>query len=898
MRYLRAKFKNYIGFYNGMGLNEIDIDFSKCQHNIVLIEGKNGSGKSSLLFHLNPFPDPSNDFIPDQTAEKDLVLTNGTDVYNIQIISPADVKGRKTTKAYVQKNGIELNENGNITSYKDIIFSEFELDSNYLSLSRLSSIDRGLGDKTPAERKKFVSNIINNLEIYNSMFKTLNKKSLIYKSHIGTLHTKIQNIGSKETLEQRLINLQSREFNLNKKIMEDNNNIVAIQTKNSIDEDEAKEIQELTEKETQLNAGIVECETSLNINYHNTKIKREEINERYEHDKNLLETTTTRLNEITNTWKEKSNKLSEVSNQILTIESDISKMDVGDSVAQEYTKCKNDIQDLNKTLNSLGIPNDPEMIILITNLISFCDKFVQLVDHFSDNLSSSDVEFIVDPDCKFKLKMLMNEQNQISANISQLKEELAKIQGEISVLGVLEERPTKCKIDSCPFIKGALELKKSISGDLLKDLEQIQEEILKLSDTLTKNQEEIDYKNSLIPKCTELDTIRRLILDNKDGIAYFYPELLENFESLLVNGSSFNNIREHGNLTDGLNFLKVLDNSLQQEKILEVEYKNYREKVQLLNSSKSILEGLKQEQINLNQEIIDLKKQIDSNNGIIEDINKIINTEEIYSRIYNTWLALNQELETVKASLSKYQEKSSKALKAVSVINDLKAEIDVINQDLIPIKNEISTINGQLTLLDSYYKEFDEYKKSYDTIETIKKYCSPTGGGIQTLFMQIYMSKTKELANEILAMLFGGSYQLLDFIINESEFRIPFVGEGLPVDDISSGSSSQIAMMSLIINLVLLHQASTTFNIAELDEVTANLDAHVNSQFTEVLFHSMKILNIEQLFLISHSTEIDNTFADVIKFKGYDDYESSITSGNIIWDYDEVIKNGSHLHDN
>ena len=40
MRYLRAKFKNYIGFYNGMGLNVVDIDFSKCTHKIVLITGK------------------------------------------------------------------------------------------------------------------------------------------------------------------------------------------------------------------------------------------------------------------------------------------------------------------------------------------------------------------------------------------------------------------------------------------------------------------------------------------------------------------------------------------------------------------------------------------------------------------------------------------------------------------------------------------------------------------------------------------------------------------------------------------------------------------------------------------------------------------------------------------
>ena len=152
MRYLRATFKNYIGFFNGMGLYKVDIDLSKCTHNIVLIQGCNGSGKSTLLFHLNPFPDGSTSFIPDKTAEKDLVLSHEGDTYTIQIISPADLKGRKTTKAFIQKNGIELNENGNISSYKDIIFSEFELDSNYISLSRLSSTDRGLGDKTPAER--------------------------------------------------------------------------------------------------------------------------------------------------------------------------------------------------------------------------------------------------------------------------------------------------------------------------------------------------------------------------------------------------------------------------------------------------------------------------------------------------------------------------------------------------------------------------------------------------------------------------------------------------------------------------------------------------------------------------------------------------------------------------
>ena len=137
-----------------------------------------------------------------------------------------------------------------------------------------------------------------------------------------------------------------------------------------------------------------------------------------------------------------------------------------------------------------------------------------------------------------------------------------------------------------------------------------------------------------------------------------------------------------------------------------------------------------------------------------------------------------------------------------------------------PLDDNISRIKGQLVLLESYYAEYDENVNINNTIETIKKYCSPTGGGIQTIFIQMYMRKTLEISNQILSMLFNGQYKLLDFIINDKEFKIPFVGpSGLPADDISSGSMSQVQMMGMVINLALLYQASTKFNIAYLDEI-------------------------------------------------------------------------------
>ena len=74
MRIGSIKLKNYIGLYNGMGLDEIYIDFSKAQRKLILIHGNNGSGKSTLLNALNPFPDDNSSFVDGVQAEKEMTI--------------------------------------------------------------------------------------------------------------------------------------------------------------------------------------------------------------------------------------------------------------------------------------------------------------------------------------------------------------------------------------------------------------------------------------------------------------------------------------------------------------------------------------------------------------------------------------------------------------------------------------------------------------------------------------------------------------------------------------------------------------------------------------------------------------------------------------------------------
>ena len=151
------------------------------------------------------------------------------------------------------------------------------------------------------------------------------------------------------------------------------------------------------------------------------------------------------------------------------------------------------------------------------------------------------------------------------------------------------------------------------------------------------------------------------------------------------------------------------------------------------------------------------------------------------------------------------------------------------------------------------------------------------------------MSKTLSLCNELLSMLFNGEYKLCDYVINSQEFRMPFIGSGMEVDDISSGSSSQVAMMGMIVNFVLLFQASTKYNIVCIDELDEVLDTYNRIMYIQVLNKVIDILGLDQCIIISHSSEVDRSNMDVIQLIEYNETDC-YGEGNVIFNYYDYYK--------
>jgi DNA repair exonuclease SbcCD ATPase subunit len=909
MKLLEANLKGYIGFYNGMGLDEVHIDFRKCQNDIILIIGMNGSGKSTLLDSLNLFPDPSSSFTPNVDGEKYLVLQADSDIYEIRIISPSDLKGgRKQAKAFIRKNGLELNENGNITSYKEIIFSEFELDSNYISLSKLSGYDRGLGDKTPAERKKFGASVVSNLQVYNDLHKTLNKKSSIFRANVNNLHTKIENIGSKEVLESTLLNLQNQETSLENKKLELNNNIVSIQTKISISSEELEKINHINEELKQVQDEISRVRSSIGLFYNKTKIKDIDIEKKLQDDSILLDTYSKSLEETKTSWTIKSERMVSLNQTKQTLQAQLDSYsgNIDEQFESRYNLSCQKLSSIEKELSKYGIDTKnltneyiDDLIENIKSLINFCYSFIAKIDRFYDGLSKSDLEIIVGNNPEYSDEYINSMTESITTQIQKLDEDMDRIHGYMKELTILQNRPKKCTIDSCPFIKNAVNIQNIVQSENIEldvELSKILSAKLELSDSLTKIQEKVELMRRLLPKRMEFGSIRDSIIENRDQFLRFNMlelSMVDSFDVMVKNGSLFNNQRDTSILINERNELKQYKAELESNKILFNSLNSYREKLKISDSIRSNIETIDKEIGEISAEVIELRNKLTKDNQLVETLSENVATEKSYLETYNSLLVLLGKESEIKEKIKNINDIANESLQSANVISNMTAEIESINTTLAPIKNQISQIRGQLTLLESYYTEYQEYNQKYMVIETLKKYCSPTAGGIQTVFMQMYMSKTLELANNVLGILFNGEYKLLDFVINEDEFRIPFIGSGLPVDDISSGSASQICIMGTVINLVLLYQASTKYNIARLDEVDAGLDNRNRSGFVDWLRQIMPILNISQLITISHSIEIDSSFVDIIKLKSYPEYETSVT-GNVIWDYSEEIKKTIH----
>ena len=904
MRFKSIRLKNYIGIYNGMGLDEIYIDFSKSKHRLILIHGNNGSGKSTLMNAMSPFPDDNASFIQGQPAEKDIEILNNDILYKIRILHGINNKGeRETTKAYIQKiigdDRFDLNPNGNVTSYKEILYTEFSLDPNYISLSKLSVDDKGLVQKTPSERKKFVNNVLNSLTVFNNIHKTLSKRSSIFKSMINNLTSKMEYLGDPEKLKLDLESLNTRIEGLTSRKDE---MIEAIASNKTIIDviDPDKSIQDTYEKiysELQiLDKNREEYENKIRSKKLDLGLSDEDEESIYQLHKKLSDDMSALQIDIQLEESEINVKLNEREAQFKSLEAKTEKLKAlnndtnYDELKSDIKECKDNIERYKNVFKKLNIEN-PENIST--------DEYLTALEALNDIKNAIDVfkagssYEIINQSVKLIKEGQQVDISVIDEAISTLeecivkdKEELKYYEGLLELSKKIELRPTSCKISDCLFIKDALEaLKKKPEENVNRLSEEIESNEIILSEMKSNRDMSIEINESI----AQIRNILRSIQSYSRILVKFpVKNILLNEESLLERLQTNNDFNE----------IKILSQYQDLANIFE-QYKFETERLVSLNNSLQVFEskldviGLIENEISdLNSSLNELTNLITSKSDeIFSKKQNVIHKNELLSKLdalielYSGLSEIDKNSNLQKSEYSAIRTNMGKINDALATINILNGQLNDVAIELDDLIQDRDSIKHSVTLLRDYEVELQSYRESYNKIETIKDYSSPNKG-IQLLFIEMYMNKILSLSNELLSLLFEGRFELQPFIINEKEFRIPCKGSGLLNDDISSMSASERCLISMIISFSLLFQASTKYNILCLDEIDSPLDSSNRLQFLNVLEKQIEILQIEQTFMISHNSEISFSDVDLIVLKSNDmNFEDQ--SLNIIYNYQE-----------
>ena len=249
--------------------------------------------------------------------------------------------------------------------------------------------------------------------------------------------------------------------------------------------------------------------------------------------------------------------------------------------------------------------------------------------------------------------------------------------------------------------------------------------------------------------------------------------------------------------------------------------------------------------------------------------------------------ALEKTYQDLEAKLTEIANNIAKIEVLVQNINGLESELRSLDNELNPLKTERDQIKFSLSMLKDYKAEMAVYEEKHAKTELIKKYSSPTKDGIQNLFIDIYMGQTISLSNKLLSQLFNGTLQLGKYVISEKEFRIPCISMESPIpnDDISSCSTSQRCMISMILGFALLKQGSSKYNILRLDEIDHGLDQDNRAIFISLIRNIMSEMGVESCIMVSHATEsvLDDT--DVILLNPL---ENTQPRGNVIFSYEDM----------
>lgn len=859
-RITRLKLVNNAFVYSGTSKHEIDLDFTKANQNskINLFIGGIGTGKTALLSQLQPFAtvgsldtrNTNDQTLPELDGYKIIEYDHDGSHYFIRhdYVWNKNLKSH-SVKSYISKDGKELNSNGNVGSFKEIIKIEFGIDQNFLRILRLGSNVTGVLTLKSTERKKFIASLREDTEIYLTIHKKLSEDFRTLNASINAVSNRLMQLSAtdEDKMRDQLHSLQEEIESLMKRIKETESKIGKLMGVNQT----LGKLPELTNQ------------------YHLTEASLDNLELQYDSLMKEIEAA-----DSSETLSSISNKIGKIQGSINTLEEKLLKDETEIEQLQTDINKFNDIimmsennshlDDMKTTLKEL----EKEYQDYTISLSGFkCQYSYHFLATFIDDLSV--LQNMIDEIAQYNpnsvktvfMKINQNIGSWVTQKVNILTAQRTNIQKAMNTIEYSKEysspiplfRAPFCPTKDCPYYRSHPEVIKERSGnkkDINAKLSRMKDEIIRLDAEISKYQEypilqkKLQLLQNQWKSATQVLTNLKVIEPNirlldilTDQMSrrdwYHYNQLINILEKCKMQDQYQEIASRYASVK---NEISILESP-------EYESSKYKKEIALKRKSE-ITDDMNQ----CNREVCQLKDQLSQLEGLYHIIQ---NKDENLKRIDLLKIDIQKNrdtLDTLSKSIKKIEFNNDQ-------IEDLQEKLDHYTKDYNEKNSKIDKLKAILSQIE--YNQ-DEYKSLMEERTTMKAILEAVSSkeGIPLILVKVFLDNCKEIINELIADVFEDDLEILDFNISETDFKIPYMINGQVVDDIEYASQGQQSIISIALSFALIQQSIFDYNIMLLDEVDGPLHFSDREKFIGILFKQMAAIHSDQVFMISHSDGI------------------------------------------
>jgi hypothetical protein len=836
--------KNVAPIYNGMQLEEIDVDFDT-GNNINLFCGTNGSGKTGFQTAMNPFN--TEDYRVGMKGEKRIVYRKKNSIITITHQATPNNNQGHSIKYYIEKhkNGkiTELNENGNLSSFLDVVERELDITPSRYKLLHLGTDLLTIAKMTPSQRKEFISNFTNDADYYLAKQKKVKDDNLALEKLLKQCVGAMSKLGNEEDIKERMTNIEQDKETLKNRLhnitLELGNCEKVIEEFNKLDDSYVEKYKNIKEIKSKLGNELSE-------------LSNDELNKIIDMNNRQIDTLTRDKTFILQSLEDKKKMLDMLEEQIdemvLTLSTlkytqlDNNYMDLIDEAAHQlrvlsvdYTKFKNIIGEGNNaiinTLMSTINKYEFDASEIKTKIIYEPD-----IDDYAD--SSTIINLVIE--YKARREELVNGIIETSARIKVLQ---AKQADSVKV----PPDYMSCHGKKCPFLEN------------YTDPTVIKNQLEDLNNKWKSANSEVDGIDN---KLVQLELVLKLH-ELHDNIINFIKTLpIEITKYIKLNEKYIDNFYDRDRLNElmeGLNVIKI--------------YENYKVTYETLTKDKSDndkVNGMKGKINVIRSRVNEIKEKCDTDNNKIDQINTVLDSAKDTIDVFNEYIKLREEygsFDIIEQKAKEYGDAAIKWQEAEMSSGDIRDNIKQINYSL-------SSNDKILEELSFKLKSIKQNKREKELIERYlldNKYLLDslsTNKGIPMVLVNTFLQSTREVANKIIMDAFDGELQIGEMYVGPKDFRIPLIGNGDGVQDISKASAGERAIANIALALAINKQKKTKYNIINLDELDGPLDDVKRRKFMNLIQKYMEEEGIDQLNNITHNNLFNDIKANILLFRG------------------------------